>query len=141
MTFVRVLRIYEKKAEMMEKKSSKGILWRILFFLAAGLAAAVLELGKHTILGWLLAALLLCGYYLIRSRCWSKWKTGRKLLVQAGMLVAFATILWVSWPPVRLVPAVKGSTAGSTDVIHTAQGNLTGVLTEDGQVDVVLVHA
>ena len=120
----------------MEKKHSKGILWRILFFLAAGLAAAVLELGKHTILGWILAAMLWGGYYLIRSRCWSRWKAGKKLMIQAGMLVAFAAILWASWPPVRLIPAVKGSSAGSTGAVHVAQGDLTGMLTEDGQVEV-----
>jgi hypothetical protein len=73
----------------MEKKRSRGILWRILFVLAAMLAGAVLWLGKHTILGWILAALLFGGYYLIRSRCWSKWETGRKPLVQAGMLAVF----------------------------------------------------
>jgi len=120
----------------MEKKRSRGILWRILFVLVAVLAGAVLWLGKHTILGWVLAVLLFGGYYLIRSRCWSKWNTGRKLLVQAGMLCAFAVILWVSWPPVRLIPAVKGSSAGFTDVVHVEQGDLTGVLTEDGKVEV-----
>ena len=120
----------------MKKKQSRGILWRILFFLAAVLAAAVLELGKHTIPGWILAALLFGGYYLIRSRCWNKWKAGKKLLVQAGMLAAFAAILWISWPPVRLVPAVKGASAGMTDTVHVAQGDLTGMLTGDGQVEV-----
>ena len=63
----------------MEKKRSKGILWRILFFLAVVAAAVILELGKHTILGWILAALLFAGYYLIRSRFWRKWKAGKKL--------------------------------------------------------------
>ena len=120
----------------MEKKQSKGILWRILFVLAAVLAGAVLWLGRHTIIGWILAALVFGGYYLIRTRFLSKWKMGRKLLVQAGMLTAFAVILWISWPPVRLIPAVKGSSAGSTDVVHVAQGDLTGVLTEDGKVEV-----
>ena len=120
----------------MEKKQSRGILWRILFVFAVVLAGAALWLGRHTILGWILCALLFGGYYLIRSRCWSKWKTGRKLLIQAGMLASFAVILWVSWPPVRLIPAVKGSSAGSTDVVHVAQGDLTGVLTEDGRVEV-----
>ena len=66
----------------MKKKQSRGILWRILFFLAAVLAAAVLELGKHTIPGWILAVLLFGGYYLIRSRCWSRWKAGKKLMIQ-----------------------------------------------------------
>lgn len=120
----------------MENKRPRGILWRILFALAAILAAAVLELGKHTIPGWILAALLFGGYYLIRSRCWGRWSTGRKLLVQLGMLAAFAAVLWISWPPVRLIPAVKGSSAGTTDTVHVAQGDLTGVLTEDGQVEV-----
>ena len=120
----------------MKRKRSGGILWRILFLLAAVLAAAVLELGKHTIPGWILAALLFGGYYLIRSRFRNKWKTGKWLLVQAGMLAAFAAILWISWPPVRPVPAVKGASAGTTDAVHVAQGDLTGVLTGDGQVEV-----
>ena len=120
----------------METEQSKGILWRLLFVLAAVLAGAYLELGKHTIPGWILTAFLFGGYYLIRSRCWNQWKAGKKLLVQAGMLAAFAAILWVSWPPVRLIPSVKGTSAGSTDMIHVAQGDLTGVLTEDGQVEV-----
>ena len=126
----------EKEFIFMKRKRSGGILWRILFLLAAVLAAAVLELGKHTIPGWILAALLFGGYYLIRSRFRNKWKTGKWLLVQVGMLAAFAAILWVSWPPVRPVPAVKGASAGTTDAVHVAQGDLTGVLTGDGQVEV-----
>ena len=120
----------------MEKKKTKGVLRIILFVLAAVFAAVVLELGKHTVLGWILAALLFGGYALIRRQTMSQWKTGRKLLIQVGMLAAFAAILWISWPPVRPVPAVKGSPAGSTGVVHVKQGDLTGVLAEDGQVEV-----
>ena len=42
----------------MEKKQSKGILWRVLFVISALLMFAVLELGKHTVWGWILTALL-----------------------------------------------------------------------------------
>ncbi len=120
----------------MSKGKSRGILWRILFFFAAVLAAAVLELGKHTVLGWVLAAALFGGYYCLRAKRWEDWKAGRKLLAQLGMLAGFAAVLWVSWPPVREIPAVNGKSAGATGVVRVAQGELTGVLTGDGQVEV-----
>ena len=120
----------------MEKSQSKGILWRILFILAIVFFAIILELGKHTILGWILVALLFIAYYLCRIKYWKTWKKGKKLVVQFCMLAGIAAILWISWPPVQLVPAVKGSSAGITEVVHAAQGDLTGVLTEDGQVEV-----
>ena len=53
-----------------------------------------------------------------------------------GTLLSFAAIILISWPPVRRVPAVEGPSAGITGVVHVAQGDLTGVLTADGQVEV-----
>ena len=120
----------------MDRHRSKGILWRILFILAALICAAILELGKYTLPGWVLAALLFAGYYFCRVKFWKSWKTREKLITQLCMLAGFAAVLWISWPPVKLVPAIKGSSAGQTGVLHVAQGDLTGVLTQDGEVEV-----
>ena len=64
----------------MKKERSKGILWRILFGLSALLTAAWLELGKHTVWGWVLTALAFAGWYIVRTRVWKKWNAGRKWL-------------------------------------------------------------
>ena len=119
----------------MKESFAKGIVWRILFILAVLLAALILEFGKHTVIGWILAALLFSGYYLIRAGRKENWKIGKRLAVQLCMLAGFAAILLISWPPVRLVPAAEHS-AGITDIVHVVQGDLTGVRTEDGKVEV-----
>ena len=121
---------------MRKDRKNRGILWCILFVMAAVIMLAVLELGKHTILGWGLTAALLAGFFLLRGK--KLGQKGRLLRLGAwcGMLVLFAGILWVSWPPVRAIPAVKGKNGGVTEPVHVAQGDLTGVLTEDGRVEV-----
>ena len=121
---------------MRKDRKNRGILWCILFVMAAVIMLAVLELGKHTILGWGLTAALLAGFFLLRGK--KLGQKGRLLRLGAwcGMLVLFAGILWVSWPPVRAIPAVKGKNGGVTEPVHVAQGDLTGVLTEDGRVEI-----
>lgn len=121
---------------MSKDRKNRGIFWRALLAVTAVIMLAVLELGKHTILGWGLTAVLLAGFFLLRSK--KLQKKGRFLRFGAwcGMLVLFAGILWISWPPVQAVPAVAGKTGGVTDRVHVAQGDLTGVLTGDGRVEV-----
>ncbi|MBR1780984.1 MAG: carboxylesterase family protein [Oscillospiraceae bacterium] len=123
----------ERKAE---PRQQRGILWRVLLVVAALLDFTILELGKHTVLGWVLTCAALIAYALLRLRAlrgagrllrWASW---------LGLLAVFAGILYLSWPPVKPVPAVAGRSAGVTDVVHVAQGDLTGVLTEDGAVEV-----
>ena len=118
------------------QRKNRGILWRILFFLFALILLAVLELGKHTILGWVLAVILLVLYYILRSAKLNAKGKGIRFLSWLALLVLSGVILWVSWPPVRLIPAVSVKNAEKTDVIHIAQGDLTGILTEDKAVEV-----
>lgn len=118
------------------KKTSRGILWRILLILLSLIMAAVLELGKHTILGWVLAALAVFGFVLLRRNILKDKSKGIRFLSFAGLIALFALILFISWPPVRAVPAVQGKDGGETMVIRTSLGDIAGVLTEDGQVEV-----
>ncbi len=119
-----------------QEKKQKGVLWRVLFAVVILLMAAVLELGKHTLLGWILAAAAAACFAALRA----KKLAGAKRIARFGawcvLLLAFAAILWLSWPPVRPVPAVAGKTGGVTETVHVAQGDLTGVLTRDGRVEV-----
>ena len=112
------------------------MMWRIILAIVFLIFFAVLELGKHTILGWILTAVLLCTFIFLRGKVFigSKWII--RLLLWIGMLAVFAGILWLSWPPVKAVPAVSGKTGGITEVIHLQQGDLTGVITEGGLVEV-----
>ena len=121
---------------MKKKREPRGILWRVLFFLAAVIFLAVLELGKHTLLGWGLGVVLLLAFYLLRLRVMKKKGRGLRFLSWCCLLVLMAGVLWVSWPPVRPVPAVEGKNGGKTEIVHLSQGDLTGVYTADGEVEV-----
>ena len=50
------------------KDKSKGILWRVQLAIAVLLMAAVLELGKHTIFGWILTVAAVCGFCVVRMK-------------------------------------------------------------------------
>ena len=112
------------------------VLWKVLLVLFALIMAAVLELGKHTLPGWGLAAAVLAAFVWLRSKKLSQSRRLVRFAAWLGLFAVFAVILIISRPPTRAVPAVSGKSAGITDVIHVAQGDLTGVLTEDGKVEV-----
>ena len=119
-----------------EKRSSHGLFWKILIVFFTAVFYAILELGKHTVLGWILTAVLIVLFIIFRCTVLNKKRTGMRFLGWIGLIAVFAVILWISWPPVKAVPAVQGKSAGVTDVLHTKQGDLTGVLTEDASVEV-----
>ena len=118
------------------KKRRKCIVWWVVFVFFFLVMLAVLELGKHTLLGWGLT--LLAGVVFVLF--WRKKLRGSRWFVKLGawllFFAVFAGILWVSWPPVRAVPAVSGKNGGITEVVRIAQGELTGVKTADGKVEV-----
>ena len=114
----------------------KGVLWCALLVVVVLFMILMLEFNKHTISGWVLtAAAIVCFVFLRRKRLTHSGLLPR-LLSWCILLSVFAGILWISWPPVRAVPAVEGKTGGVTDIVHTKQGDLTGVLTKDGAVEV-----
>ena len=117
-----------------EKRPSRGILWRVLLGIFVLIAAAALELGKHTLLGWGLAALAVAGFVWLRKKKLEGSRRIVRLAAWLGLFAVFAGILLISKPPVRAVPAVSGKSAGTTDVIHVAQGDLTGMMIGWGDV-------
>ncbi|MBE7003818.1 MAG: carboxylesterase family protein [Ruminococcaceae bacterium] len=116
-------------------KQMKGRAGMIVLLLLTGVLCAVLyALGRITLPGWLLAACLLCAFVLVRLR------VSGGLLPRLGLwcvlFAALAAVFKLCGPPLRAVPAVEGRDPKPTGIVTVAQGQLTGVTTADGGVEV-----
>ena len=110
-----------------------GIGFCILYGLFSLLVFTLLELNKNRIVGWVIAAVLLVEYFILRKRLKS---AGQKVLVFLCLAALLAANLFVTVGPVKLRPAVSGENGGETDVVTVSDGKLTGVLTADSAVEV-----
>ena len=132
------IRYLEKVIYMKEKKKKESgkVFWKILFVFTALIFLAVLELGKNTVSGWITAVLVLAGFCWLRGTKLSASAFGVRFLAWAGLLALCAAIYFVSYPPVKAVPAVEGKDPSRTEVVRTAKGDVRGVVTEDGKAEV-----
>ena len=103
--------------------------------LIALITAALLVLGRHTALGWVLALGAFGVFRFLRSVLKEK-RAAVRLAVWGALVLMLAGALAVSKPPFRQAPAVTGPNGGVTAPVTVAQGTLTGVRTEDGAVEV-----
>ena len=110
-----------------------GVGFCILYGVFSLLVLALLELNKNRVIGWMIALVLLAEYFVLRRRLKSG---GSRLLVFLCLAALLAADLFVTVGPVKLHPAVEGKTGGETDVITVSDGQLTGVRTADGEVEV-----
>lgn len=123
------------------RKEANRVVWRVLLGLTALVFFAFLELNRHVLLGWALTVFLIALYSVLRGgrigRITLKYAgLGPRILAFLAVLIGYAVIAVISWPPVKPVPALEGAALRRTDVIHIAQGDLTGVYTADGEVEV-----
>ena len=130
-----------QQAEQEPPRRRPGIVWRVLLALSALLFFAFLELNQHTLMGWALTAFLLGGYIALRGGWLDKGRLARagffpRLLCFLAVWALFAGIAALSWPPVRAVPALPGKALRRTEPIHINQGDVSGVYTQDGEVEV-----
>ena len=97
---------------------------------------AALELNKNMLLGWVLAIGLFAGYAFLLRRVWpgARWyaRLGAFLALTLLLLVVFR----VTEGPVRRRPVVEGKNPAVTEIVTVEQGQLTGVFTPDGAVEV-----
>lgn len=115
----------------------KNGFWFCLFFaLIALLFAALFELGKNTLTGWVLLLALLVGYFVFRGKILAGHGFGWRFLGFLGFLVIAGVLFRFSGPPVRAVPAVRCKDPKVTGIVTVAQGQLTGVFNEDHSVEV-----
>ena len=108
-----------------------GIVTGLLFLVMA----AVLELNKNALLGFLLLAVATAGFAVLFSKVLQGGKWYAKLLGYAGYVAAFAGILLLTWPPTRAVPAYEGKAPQYTGIVQLEQGALRGVVVADGAVE------
>ena len=114
----------------------KKILFVVGSILLFALMAAVLELNKNTIAGFISLIFVSAGFWIVHALVLTKSNGGIRFLGWFCWIAAFAAILFITWPPVKAVPAVNYKNPAHTDVITIKQGKLRGVLTEDGKVEV-----
>ena len=115
----------------------KKILFVIFSALLLALMLVILELNKNTLLGFILAAAIAAGFYIVhRLIIKKKDKWYLKGAAWLGWIVLFVGVVFLTWPPVRSVPAVSVKNPEMTDVVTVEQGDLQGVYNEDKSVEV-----
>jgi len=107
----------------------------ILWVLSAAIFAALALLGRRTAPAWLLGAAAFAALIALRVRAVPQAFWGRAAL-WIGFCAALALIWRVTAPPVRTLPAVDAVAPRATEIVTTPYGQLTGVYTEDGGVEV-----
>lgn len=109
------------------------------FGIAAGLLflvmLSVLELNKNTLPGFaaLLVVTVLFVVLFVKFLHGSRWYW--KALGWVGWLGAFVLILLLTWPPTKPVPAYAGKTPVYTEPVALRDGDVRGVVIEDGAVE------
>ncbi len=122
-----------------EKGSNKrhiSIGFCISFGIVILMMLAVIELNKNTIVGWILTILAGGLFFFVDQRLLGNKKWWTRCLSWFGWFVVFAGVLLITWPPVRAIKAVDYANPEKTDVIHVQSGDVQGVVTEDGEVEI-----
>ncbi len=109
------------------------IVFFICFLLTFGL---LFELGRNTVWGWCLGGAVFAAFFLLHGKALSQKKKGLRFLSWIGFLVVMLGVMKLSGPPAKPVPAVEAKHPAATDVVTVAEGDLTGVYTEDKAVEV-----
>ena len=120
----------------MEKKQRGGAGFAIWTGLTALVFAALLELNKNTLLAWAESAGALLVYVLLWRRHLRGRAFGKRALAWLGFAAVLTLVLLGVGRPNRLRPAVAGKTGGWTEPVTIAQGQVRGVYTADGAVEV-----
>ena len=122
----------------MEKKAKKSLrpgFW-ILTLLVAALWFFYLEINKNSVSGWIQSLVVFLVYITISI----KLLRGKKWFWRLGAFLLLLVLLWAvgqgTLGPYRAHEAVVGGNGAVTDVISLRDGQLTGVYTPDGAVEV-----
>ena len=118
------------------KRGRGSVTFVIGLVIYALLWLAALELNKNALWGWAVALALLVGYALLYRNVLGSQRWFVKLGGFLLLTVLLALNLSLSQGPVKRRPAVEGENPAVTDVVTVAQGQLTGVYTQDGAVEV-----
>ena len=114
------------------------MLFYAVIILITLLYLVILELSKNTILGWIIGVFVAIAMISYRGFLADKGILGTKVkLITWGLFIGIlcANYLLTS-PPYKNVPAVDNKNPDVTEVVHVAQGDLTGVYNADHSVKV-----
>ena len=120
---------------MKEKTKTRGIGFWALLILTGLVFAALLELNKNTLTAWGLCAVLLAGWAVLRGKALHGKGFMLRLAAFAALLALLTVVLLLVGRPYKLRPAVEKS-GGETGIVTLRDGQVRGVLTEDGAVEV-----
>ncbi|SDB33773.1 para-nitrobenzyl esterase [Pseudobutyrivibrio sp. YE44] len=102
----------------------------ILLVIVTILYIILLELSKNILLGWGVALIAMAGMFFAHSRI------KKPLILWCAFLIILILNYILTAPPYKNVPAVDNKNPEMTEVVHVAQGDLTGVYNADKSVKV-----
>ena len=118
------------------KKKSGRIVFCVAVLIVFLLMAAVLELSKNTLPGFILLAIVTCCFAFVFVKKLSGGKVSFKVLGWLCFVILFAVILIATKPPVKAIPAADYKNIVRTDIVETEKGQVRGVLSEDGEIEI-----
>lgn len=118
------------------KKKSGRIAFCVAVLIVFLLMAAVLELSKNTLPGFILLAIVTCCFAFVFVKKLSGGKALFKVIGWLCFVLLFAVILIATKPPVKAIPAADYKNIVRTDIVETEKGQVRGVLSEDGEIEI-----
>ena len=115
----------------------KKILFVFFSALLFALMLVILELNKNSLPGFILAAVLCAGFYLIHRlivKRHNRWYL--RAAAWVGWLALFVGVVLLTWPPVQRIPAVDVKNPAVTEIVTVSQGDVQGVYNADKSVEV-----
>ena len=109
---------------------------RIFAALLFALCFLLLELHQNTGWGWALTAMIVIGFALLFECGVVRGKPLMGTMTWLGAVLLFATVFFLTSPPVRRVPALAGKGAKETAVVTLADGKVRGVIDEENGVEI-----
>lgn len=111
----------------------KKKLFSIFLFIFGLLYFCYLELYKNQIFGWVIAAVLFCGFIILRKKYFEDWKIGKKLISILCLLALLVCNGFISAPKEEQVKAYSWKDVTYTDEVQVEEGLLKGIYSEDNQ--------
>ena len=97
---------------------------------------ALLELNKNSVLGWVLALIALVVFFFLRRGVLADRAWYVKGLGWVALIAVLTAVLAFTQGPFLRRPAVEGKNPVVTEIVTVEQGQLTGLTTADGAVEV-----
>jgi len=97
---------------------------------------ALLELNKNSVLGWVLVLAAMAGFLFLRRVALADKAWYVKGLGWLGLIAVLTAVLVFTQGPQLRRSAVEGKDPAVTEIVTVAQGQLTGLTTADGAVEV-----